>query len=83
MAVTLTVCEPHDDENVTLPSDFFIVMVKVAELPPVTLADDGETCICPLLLGVAVMVAVPLKFAKCTLTVPSPLLTIVIALGLA
>jgi hypothetical protein len=38
----LTVCDPQDDEKVTEPLCFLTVMVKVAELLPVTLLEAGE-----------------------------------------
>ena len=41
--MTVTVCEPHDDEKVTLPFCFFTLIVKVAEFVPVTVAEAGET----------------------------------------
>jgi hypothetical protein len=41
--VTSTFWLPHDDENETLPLAFFTLMVKVAGLLPVTVAEPGET----------------------------------------
>ena len=41
--VTFTVCEPHDEEKVTLPLFFLTVMVNVAGLDPLTVAEPGET----------------------------------------
>ena len=41
--VTVTVCEPHDDEKVTLPFCFFTLIVKLTGLVPVTVAEAGET----------------------------------------
>lgn len=62
--MTETVCEPHDEENVTLPLCFLTVIVNVAEFVPVTLAEDGETWICPLLLELALIVPLPLKLFR-------------------
>jgi len=39
----VTVCEPHDDEKVTLPFCFFTLIVKLTEFVPVTVAEAGET----------------------------------------
>jgi hypothetical protein len=41
--VTVTVCEPHDEEKVTLPLVFLTVMVNDVELAPLTVAELGET----------------------------------------
>jgi hypothetical protein len=79
--VTVTVCEPHD-ENVTLPLTFLTVIVKLVEFVPVTLTEAGDTCIWPLLLEVAVMVALPLLLLRCALTVTEPFSAIVIEVGL-
>ena len=56
----------------TLPGSFFTAIVNVVEAVPLTVAKEGVTCICPLLLEVAVIVPVPLKLFRCTLTVPEP-----------
>lgn len=68
----VTVCEPHGEPNVTLPLCFLTVIVKLVELVPLTFAEDGDTCIWPLLLEVAVIVLVPLLLFRCTLIVPEP-----------
>lgn len=39
----MTVRDPHEDENVTLPLCFFTLMVKFVELVPETVAELGET----------------------------------------
>lgn len=76
------VCDPHDEEKVTVSlSCFLTVIVNMAELVPLTVAEDGSTCICPLLLGVAVIVPLPLKLFKCTLTVAELFFSIVNVLG--
>jgi hypothetical protein len=72
LTVIFTVLDPHDEENVTLPSFFFTVIVNVADPVPVTFAEPGLTCICPLLLEVAVIVPLPLKLFRFALTVPEP-----------
>jgi len=78
----LTVCDPHDEEKVTLSlSCFFTVIVNVTELVPLTVAEVGSTCICPLLLGVAVIVPLPLKLFRFTLTVAELFFAIVNVVG--
>jgi len=61
LTVTVTTCEPQGDEKVTLPLVFLTEIVKLAVLEPLTVAEDGETWICPLLLEAAVIVPDPLK----------------------
>jgi len=80
----LTVLPVHpDDENVTLPLDFLMVIVKEAPLVPLTVCELGDTWICPLLLEAAVIVPWPEALVRFTLMVPEPLLTTFNGLGLA
>ncbi len=77
-----TVLEPQDDEKLTLPPLLFTVTLNVAELLPVTFFEAGVTCICPLLLEVAVIVPLPKNWFRYTVTVAAPLLRIVSCSGL-
>jgi len=45
--------------KVTLPLELLTVTVKLAGLPPVTVWDEGDTRIWPLLLEVAVTIWLP------------------------
>jgi hypothetical protein len=54
--------------KVTDTSCFFTDTLKLTVPPPLaTVADDGDTCICPLLLPVAVTVPVPIRLLTVTL----------------
>ena len=69
----VTVLAPQVDVlNVTLPLCFLTVTVNTAGVEPLTVFDEGETCIWPLLLEVAVIVAEPVRFEAATEIEPDP-----------
>jgi len=78
-----TLCDPHDDEKVTLPFCFLTLIVKLAGFDPDTVAELGDTCIWPLLLELAEIVPLPLKLFRRTEMVSEPFCEIVIDVGLA
>ena len=79
---TLTLVEPQGDEKLTLPLLVITLTVKVAGELSVTCWVNGETVICAP-VPLAVIVPVPLKDHKVTVTLPDPFLGIKSGLGLA
>ena len=80
---TLTLVEPQGDEKLTLPLLVITLTVKAAGEVSVTCWVNGETVICAPVLPLAVIVPVPLKDHKVTVTLPEPFLGIKSGLGLA
>ena len=80
---TLTLVEPQGDEKLMLPLLVITSTEKVAGVLSVTCCVSGETVMCAPVLPLAVIVPVPLKDHKVTVTVPEPFFGIKSGLGLA